>query len=271
MPNVDAAPSPGPEDRVELSVAGGIARLRLIRYPHNGIDLAMTAALHRAVEHCASRSDLRVVLISAEGRHFSVGGDLPALAAAGPGVARILDEMIGTYHRSLALLATLDVPVVAAVQGAVAGGALGLLWASDVVIAAEDLRLTTAFAPLGLSGDGGTSWYLPRLIGLRRSLEVVMANRTIDAAEAVQLGLVTRVVPLEALAAETEAEAATLAAGPTRALGAIRRLYRANQDVGLVDGLAGEQEAIVGLAASADGQEGIAAFATHRRPEFTGR
>ena len=231
----------------------------------------MTEALHRAVVQCAAREDLRVMLISADGRHFSVGGDLPALAAAGPEVGRELDVMIDTYHRSLAILATLDVPVVAAVQGAVAGGALGLLWASDVVIAAEDLRLTTAFAPLGLSGDGGTSWYLPRLIGLRRALEMVMANRTIDAAEAARLGLVSRVVPLDVLAAEAEAAAAALAAGPTRALGAIRRLYRQNQEVGLIDGLLGEQEAIVRLATSADGQEGIAAFAAHRPPEFTGR
>lgn len=259
------------EPRAEVTIADGVARLRLCRPPHNEIDRGMTEQLDRAVGACAARSDLRAVLVSAEGRDFSVGGDLASLGAAGDDVGPLLDSIIGTYHTSLATITELEVPVACAIQGAVAGGALGLLWAADLVLAADNTRLLLAFAKLGLSGDGGSSWYLPRLIGLRRALDLVMSERVIDATEAVDLGLVTSVVPLGRLEEESEAAVRRLADGPTAALGAIRRLYRQGLASDLSEALRREKEAIVRMADSADAREGIAAFQEKRQPHFEGR
>jgi 2-(1,2-epoxy-1,2-dihydrophenyl)acetyl-CoA isomerase len=268
-------PGPGPDRgdrRVELQIGpDGVAHLRLTRPPHTAIDRPLTTQLGAAVADLASDGHARSVLITAEGPNLSVGGDLVALAAAGDRVGELLDGMITEYHRALTTLAELPLPVVCALKGVAAGGGLGLLWAADVVVAADDARLVLAFAALGLSGDGGSSWYLPRLVGLRRALELVIDGRTLPAGEALALGLVTRVVPAADVDREAAQVATRLAAGPTRALGAIRRLYRDAFDRDLASQLAAEQQLVTELAASADGREGVRAFTEHRRPGWEGR
>lgn len=268
--------SPQPPDasenrRVELDVHAGVAHVRLVRAPHNAIDQAMTGQLGVAVDSLREGDGIRVVLITAEGRDLSVGGDLAALTAAGDSVGELLDEMIGGYHRTLTALADLPMPVVCALRGSAAGGALGLLWAADVVVAADDARLLLGFGALGLSGDGGSSWYLPRLVGLRRALDLAIDGRPVSAADALALGLVNRVVPAADLDREAADTAARLAAGPTLALAAIRRLYRRGLDRALEEQLVAEQAALVELATSDDGREGMRAFTERRPPDFHGR
>lgn len=258
--------------RVEVAADGPVVHLRMVRADAgNAIDPEMVAALDDAVSAAATRPGIRVVLVSAEGRAFNVGGDLTHFRSRLDDLAGELDGMISRYHATLTRLADLPVPVVCAVQGAAAGGALGLLWCADLVVAADDLKVACGFAALGLSGDGGSSWFLPRLVGLRRAAQLVMENRVLGAAEALEWGLVSRVVPREHLDAEATAVAAGLAAGPTVAYGEMRRLLRGSFAHGLAEQLDAERRAIVRCGATADAAEGLVAFAERRPPRFTGR
>lgn len=257
---------------VELTVADGIAQIALTRADaRNAVSPAWVLALADAVTRCEGRDDIRVILIRAEGPAFSVGGDLDHFAATIEQLPAQLEQMISRYHATLLTLAELPLPVVCAAHGAIAGGGLGLLWCSDVVLLAENAKLATGFARLGLSGDGGSSWYLPRLVGLRRATQLIMRGRVLSAQEALDWGLADGVVAAEELVSEAIAVAQSLAAGPTHAYGEMRRLIRRSFDVSLQEGLDAERRAIVRLGATDDAREGILAFGERREPRFHGR
>ena len=260
-----------PSRRVEVTVEAGVVHVRLVRpEAGNAIDPVWVAQLEQAVS-VAAGAGVRCMLLTAEGRAFSVGGDLVHFRGRLPRLAEELDQMISGYHATLGRLAALDVPVVCAVQGAAAGGALGLLWCADVVVAADDLKLATGFAGLGLSGDGGSSWFLPRLVGLRRARELILQNRVLSAEEAREWGLVSTIVPRDRLAPEARSVAERFAAGPTVAYGEMRRLLARSFSAGLDDQLAAERRAIVRCGATGDAAEGLTAFAERRPPVFGGR
>ena len=257
--------------RVSCEVADGVAHVRLARPDaRNAIDPALSAALEDASTACETDPRVRAVLISAEGPAFTVGGDLRHLSTYGDDLPGALDAMIPGYHRAWARWARLDVPIVCAGQGAVAGGGLGLAWIADLLLAADDAVFATAFARIGLSGDGASSWFLPRLIGLRRAQEMLIGGRTVTAAEAIEWGLVTRVVPRAALAAEASALAKHLAAGPTVAFAQMRHLLRTSWGATLEQQLDAEAAAMRLCGATADAREGIAAFAAPRPARFNG-
>ena len=260
------------EHRFALAVAGGVARLRMIRAEgRNAIDPLWVTELEAAVTALEQERSARAVLIVADGPAFSVGGDMAHFLAERGRMAAELADMVGGYHAALGRLAALPLPVVSAVNGPAAGGGLGLVWCSDVVIAADDAKFATGFAALGLSGDGGSSWFLPRLVGLRRAREMILHNRVVSAAEALDWGLIDRVVPAADLDAEAEAAAAGMAAGPTLAYGEMRQLLWRSLSVGVDDQLQAELEAIVRCGATADAREGVSAFNERRPPKFTGR
>jgi 2-(1,2-epoxy-1,2-dihydrophenyl)acetyl-CoA isomerase len=257
---------------VELVLMQDVAEIVLARVEdRNAIDPAWVRGLAAAVDGCLDGGRTRAVLIRAQGPAFTVGGDLKHFAAHADDLPGQLASMIGGFHTSLLTLAQLPVPVLCAAQGAVAGGGLGLLWAADVVLLADDAKLATAFHHLGLSGDGGSSWYLPRLVGIRRATQLILGGRVLDAGEAVDWGLADRVVPRAELVAEAMAAARALAAGPTGAYGEMRRNIRNALSVDLAGGLDAEHEAMVRCGASVDAREGIVAFAARRAPRFTGR
>ena len=261
------------ERRVAFDVDGeGIARLRLVREDaRNAIDALMVDALEAAVAACEVRPGVRCVLITAAGPSFTVGGDLDYMVDNLDRLPEELDSLIGRYHATLVRLAELPAPVVCAVRGGTAGGGLGLLWCSDVVIAADDLKLTSGFARIGLSGDGGSTWYLPRLVGLRRALDLSLGGLVLDAARALEWGLVSRVVATDELDAAAEETARRFAAGPTVAYGHMRRLLRGSTAATFAEGLAAEQTAIVDCGGTTDAREGITAFAAKRSTHFGGR
>ena len=260
------------DGRVSFTVTAGVAHLRLIRADaRNAIDPAMRDALAEAATACATDPTARVLLISADGPAFTVGGDLRHFASHTDDLAAAMATMIPSYHQTLARLANLDLPVVCAVQGAVAGGGLGLAWVADFLLAADDAVFATAFAQIGLSGDGSSSWFLPRLVGLRRAQELLLGGRTLNAAEALEWGLVTRVVPRAELAAEASTLATRLAAGPTVALAQMRHLLRRSWGASLETQLAAEFSAMDTCSRSPDAREGITAFVARRPPQFTGR
>lgn len=260
-------------ERVRVEVGqDGLAVVRLVRAAaHNAIDLEMARSISAAAVAVERAAGVRAVLICADGPSFTVGGDLPHILEQRGRVDEHLDDMLTSYHDGLERLAKLPAPVVCAARGAVAGGGLGLLWCADLVFAADDLRIIGAFGMLGLSNDGGTSWWLPRLVGLRRAQELMLTPRRLDAAEALEWGLVTRVLPNAELDGEALRLARELASGPTIALAAQRRLLRESFDRTLRDQFEEEKRTIMACGATADGDEGITAFAERRPPRFEGR
>jgi 2-(1,2-epoxy-1,2-dihydrophenyl)acetyl-CoA isomerase len=172
------------------------------------------------------------------------------------------------YHAALQILDSLEVPLVAAVHGAVAGGGLGLIYVADVVIAAEGTRFATGFSGLGLSGNGGGTWFLPRLVGMRRAAELYFGQRVLDADEGAAWGLISHVVPAADLAAVSERTARQLAGGPTRAFGEIRALLRRAHEASLSDQLQAETRALSRTAGTRDAARAIDSFMAKSRPRI---
>jgi 2-(1,2-epoxy-1,2-dihydrophenyl)acetyl-CoA isomerase len=158
--------------------------------------------------------------------------------------------------------------VISVVRGAAAGGGMSIAIAADLVLAAESAHFTVAYTAIGFSTDGGMSWTLPRLVGLRRAMELALLNERLTAAQALELGIVTRVVPDDALEAEAEKLARRLAEGPVGAHAAVKRLLRASSTSTFSSQLAVEAHTIAGLAAAPDGREGVLAFLDKRAPHF---
>ena len=257
-------------ETLDLSVADGIARLRLTNPAGaNAISLRNAQELARAVDELQSRTDVRAVLLTAEGRLFCGGGDVAGFAAAEDPPAALRD-ITAPLHTAMSGLVRLNAPVVTAVQGPAAGAGMGLVGASDIVVAAESARFVMAYTGIGLSPDGSSSWFLPRIVGTRRALELTLLNRSLTAAEALDWGLVTKVVPDAELADAAEAIAAQLAAGPTLAYGTAKRLLRDAWDHSLETHMEAERIGIATCAGTADGREGVAAFVEKRKPEFRG-
>ena len=265
-----AAPAP---EMVQFSLENGLATLRLNRPEvHNAIDANMAEGLYAAALRCANEPSLRAVLILGNGRSFTVGGDLSFIAAAkSENLPALLRSMTGPYHEALRTFSRLEAPIVAGVQGAAAGGGLGMLYCADIVLLADNAKIATGFGALGLSMDGANSWFLPRLVGLRRAAELYFEERVLDAREALDWGLANRVVPAGELEALALASATRLANGPTRAYGEVRRLFKNSLDATLSEQLGSETEALCRTAATADATGAIASFLTKTKPVFAGR
>ncbi|MCQ8190412.1 enoyl-CoA hydratase/isomerase family protein [Streptomyces rugosispiralis] len=257
---------------VGIEIDDGLARVTLRRgAAGNAIDLEMARGLRDAARACAGESvSVRAVLLTGEGKSFCVGGDLAEFSrfSGGP-LERHLLAVTDALHDALRTFAAGDAPVVAAVQGAVAGAGIGLAASADLTLAADDASFTTAYTRIGYSPDAGVSWFLPRLVGPKRALDLLLTNRRIAAAEAEAIGLVSRVVPADRLAAEALRTAEALRDGPTAAFGATRRLVATGQNADLGTQLDREARAIAAAAASAAGREGVAAFLDKRTPDFT--
>ncbi|MGP3946570.1 enoyl-CoA hydratase/isomerase family protein [Streptomyces sp. 6N106] len=256
--------------RVGIEIDDGLARVTLRRgEAGNAIDLQMARELLDAARVCAAES-VRAVLLTGEGKSFCVGGDLGEFARlSGEVLEKHLIEVTGALHEALRTFAAGDAPVVAAVQGAVAGAGIGLAASADVTLAADNASFTTAYTGIGYSPDAGVSWFLPRLIGPKRALDLLLTNRRVKAAEAEAIGLVSRIVAPDRLAAEAVRTAETLCGGPTSAFGATRRLVATGLTSDLGPHLDREARAIAAAAASAAGREGVAAFLGKRAPDFS--
>lgn len=252
-----------------LERAGAIATLRFNRPGAlNAIDVPMATALLAAVRAIAQDDSVRCVVLCGAGKGFMAGGDLATLRADPVQGAQ---DLLTPLNEAVALLAQLNAPVIAQVHGVAAGAGLSLMLQADFVLAAEGTRLNLAYINLGTSCDVGASWALPRLVGLRRALEIAMLGDTYTAAEAQGLGLVNRVVSAAELETAVQQFAQRLASGPTLAYGHMRRLMRNAFDHDLPTQLAAETKAFMACARSADLPEGIEAFHAKRPATFQGR
>ena len=255
-----------------LEAEGPIATITLNRPKAlNALDQAMAEGLEAAVEVLAGKTDLRVIVLRGAGRGFMAGGDLGVIQRGLEEGVEHVDAIMLPLHRALVRLAGLPQPVIASLHGPVAGAGMSVAMAADLAIAADDAAFTLAYTRVGTSMDGSASWHLPRLVGLRKALEIALLADTIDAAEALRLGLVNFVVPAGELEARTAALAGRLAAGPTAAYGRIKALLRESSGRDLPAQLDAERAAFHAGMATADFREGVAAFLGKRKPVFGGR
>ena len=236
----------------------------------NGIDLPTGKALMAAALDCDEDPAVRAVVLTGAGKMFSAGGDLKSFAGFGDTLPARLKELTTYLHAATSRFARMDAPLICAVNGTAAGAGFSLAIAGDLVLLAESAKLTMAYTGVGLSPDGSSSWYLPRLLGLRRAQELMLTNRRLSAAEALEWGLVNEVVPDAELADRARALATQLASGATRAFGTVKKLLATTFQESLETQLELESRGIADNARGADGREGIAAFVAKRKPEFRG-
>jgi len=253
---------------VRLDIREHVAYLTLAR-----ADAANTMNLQFGREFAAAAyavrkdADVRAVLLRGEGKNFCFGGDLRAMVAAGGNVQAYLTELTTDMHAGLVHLARTNAPVVAAVQGTAAGAGLGLVLAADLALAGKSAKFTAAYTAVGLTPDAGTTFLLPRAVGHKRAMELFITNRVLDAAQALEWGLVNQIVDDGELGETAAALAQRLAAGPAGAFGGVKRLL-AEAEPGWEAQLAREGRSIAARAETDEGREGIAAFLEKRTPKF---
>ena len=256
-------------DLVLIERSGAVATLTLnCPGKGNSIDLPMAQALLDAAILCDEDAGIRCVVLTGAGRMFCVGGDVSSFAAAGDGLPALITQLTAVLHAAVSRLARMNKPLLTLINGPAAGAGLSLAALGDIALASTAAHFTMAYTAIGLSPDGGSTWLLPRLIGLRRTQELALTNRRLTADDAAAAGLVTRVVEAESLVAEGKALAATLAAGATGAFGRTRALLTGTFAANLEDQMAAETLAITESGRSAQGREGIAAFMEKRKPAF---
>ncbi|MFJ8819562.1 enoyl-CoA hydratase/isomerase family protein [Amycolatopsis thermoflava] len=244
---------------VRWELSGGVGRITLDRPDvSNAVDLPTAQALAKAVT-AAEADDVRVVLLTGAGARFCAGGDVRSfLAAEKP--STYLHELATELEAALRRLSELPKPVVAEVQGAVAGAGLAFVLNADVVVAARSTKFRMAYSGIGLTPDCGVSYLLPRAIGTQRALELALTGRTLTAEEACGWGLVTEVVDDDALDDRAAELARTLAEGPAAAFGQAKRLIRSSFDVSRENSAADEAGTIAAAVAGSEAQRLIRRF-----------
>lgn len=253
---------------ITVEQSGAITRITLNRpEAANGMDDAMTSELADAARRCDTDAT-KVVVLTGAGRFFCAGGDLKAFASA-PSRGRFIKGVADDLHRAISTFARMDAVLITAVNGTAAGAGFSLGVSGDLVLAAESASFTMAYTRVGLSPDGSSSYYLPRLVGMRRAQELMLTNRTLSAAEAYDWGLVTQVVADDELAATSDRLAEQLASGAKGSNGAVKKLLLSSLKNSLEEQVELEGRLIADRADSADGQEGVDAFLAKRPAEFS--
>jgi 2-(1,2-epoxy-1,2-dihydrophenyl)acetyl-CoA isomerase len=248
---------------------GGIHRLHFNRPKVlNAIDTATAQALLAALRRLQDDPALRVLILSGEGRSFMAGGDI---AQFRDDPAAVPNTLIAPLNESMQIIADLRAPVIASIQGPVAGAGMSMALACDLVVAADTTRFNFAYVNLGTCSDLGASWSLPRTVGLHKALEIALLSDPIDAAEAQRLGLVSRVVAADQLGEETDKLARRLAAGAPIAQGTLKQLMRRSIERDFAGQLDAERQGFATCAATEDFKEAVYAFLEKRPATYTGR
>jgi len=255
-------------DAVALERHGAIALIELNRPEiRNALNGELKAELERMVPTLLSDKSVRSLVLTGNGTAFCAGGDLTSMRDRS---AIAMHSRMQRAHQWILLLANADVPIITAVNGSAMGAGLGLALLGDVIIAADNARFQAGFPKVGAVPDFGLPWTLPRIVGMNRAKDMLLSNRSVDAQEALAIGLVSRVVPAAQLRQEALALAQALAEGPTFAFGLTKALLRAAQSHSMSDYLRTEGNAQSLAYASDDFGEGVAAFLERRPPVFNG-
>lgn len=255
-----------------LTVADGVATVTLDQGDRgNPFDASLCAELSLAATVCDEDPAVRAVLLRAEGRFFSVGGDLGSLGASREALGPFIKNATTGFHSAVSRFARMDAPVVVAVHALAAGGGVSLLAGGDVVVAGRSAQFVAAYQRIGLAIDGGGSHHVPRRVGHGRATSFYLRSQTWSADEALAYGLIDELVDDEAVLATASAIAAGFATGPTRAFGEVKNLLASSWDTPLEAQLELEARAMARAGRTDDAWEGISAMGEKRRPEFQGR
>ena len=270
-PEVQSSSSPG--GAVLLDLTGGVATVTLNRpEAMNALDCATKDVLLATLQRVAEDAAVRCVVLTGTGRAFCVGQDLREHIALLSNQDKSLWSTVPEhYNPIIELLSTMNKPVIAAINGVAAGAGASFAFAADLRIIVDTGGFNLAFAGIALSCDSGASWTLPRLIGTARAKELLMFPRTVPATEALELGMVNRVVSAKDLPTVVGKLAETLAAGPTLAYGAIRRSVAFSAGHPLRESLAQEADQMALTGGSQDHAAAVAAFLAKEKPTFRGR
>ncbi|MCX7170867.1 MAG: enoyl-CoA hydratase-related protein [Proteobacteria bacterium] len=263
------------DESIRLDIDGAVATVILNRPQSlNALDPGMSRRLRDVTEQLETDATIRVVVLRGAGEHFMAGGDVKwfQMVLDNPADARrhILERLIAEVHASVIRLRRMAKPVVASVQGAVVGFGMSLMSACDFAIAADNSYFSLAYCQIGATPDGGATYALPRLVGIKQAMEIALLGDRLDARRAQELGLINRVVPLSDLAAETQIIVARLAQGPTAAYGRTKRLINESFERSLTEQLLAELDCFADSAVTADFAEGVNAFVDKRKPKFIG-
>lgn len=254
---------------LRLEIVDGVATLTLNRpSARNALNLEIKTALAAVLKELPARPDVRAVLLTGTGTAFSAGGDVKELDAARTAEAVLARHrwLLGSVYLPLTRLA---VPTVVAVNGLAFGAGVSLMLSCDIAIASEDAIFSLAFSRMGLVPDCGALWLLPRAVGQRRARELIFTARRFGAAEALDMGLVERVVPATELAARATELAGSLARGPRQTLAMTKRLLEQTSTASYPETLEIEAQAVAVSMSSAEHAEALAAFGEKRDPVFT--
>lgn len=256
-----------------LERKNGVARITLTRPENfNAYDLDLAAELEEAVESCGRDPKVKALILTGEGKAFCSGGDIKEMCdwmeKSKEPVSVHFQRLTRYLHATVVELNRMPKPVVAAVNGVAAGAGFSLAMACDIRLAADSARFTQAYTKIGLVPDGGSSYFLPRLAGPARAAELMFLNRVLSAQEALEWGLVSRVVGKDQLAQEAMDLACELARGPQVAHGLLKGLLRTTWELSLEGQLEEERRAMVQASLTKDFQEGIQSFLNKREPKF---
>jgi 2-(1,2-epoxy-1,2-dihydrophenyl)acetyl-CoA isomerase len=246
-----------------------IARIELNRPDEaNGLDSLMASELKQAAQLCSLDADLKVVILNASGRFFCAGGDIKEMASQGDATGEAVKSLADDLHDAISLLCRMDAVLIVAVNGVAAGAGFSIALIGDIVLASESATFTMAYTRAGLSPDGSSSYFLPRLVGLRKAQELMLLNHKLSAQQALELGLVTRVVADDSLQQQAELVAQEFVAGSKASAANVKKLLMSSFERDLETQMEIEGELVSQCASSKDGREGIQAFVDKRQPEF---
>jgi 2-(1,2-epoxy-1,2-dihydrophenyl)acetyl-CoA isomerase len=257
---------------IECTIADGLARV-VLNAPERGnpIDATFCREIRELAVDLSEHEDVRAVLLSARGKYFSVGGDIKSFARERSAIPSIVKNWTADLHSAIARLVRMRAPVVAAVHGNVAGGAVSLVASADIVCAARTANFTAAFPTIGFSADSGSTVTLSQRMGSSRTKRFLLLSETISAEEALTAGLVDFVTTGEELMQKAQSIAAKLATGATAAYGGIKQTMLRARTQGLESQMEDEAQTLAAIAHSDDAWEGLSAFLEKRTPKFRGR
>lgn len=246
----------------------GVFELVLTRPPANALSKQMAYEFRLVAAHLMRRDDVRALVLWGEGKVFFGGGDLAEMQENGAETQSNLHEMTIDIHGAINRFARMDAPVIGAITGTAGGAGMSLVAAMDMVVAGSAAKFTMGYTAAGLTPDGTSTFFLSRVVGLRRATELVLTNRMLSAEEALDWGLVNQVVPNEEALETARKLAKRLAAGPTHAFGGAKRLLIAGASSALAEAMERESFVIAAQSQHPEAKEGIDAFLNKRRPEF---
>ncbi len=255
-----------------FGVEDGVGLIRLNR-PNDGnaIILEMALELLHVATVCDENPEVRAVVLTGNGKMFCAGGDLKVFAAQGGNVSLYLKETTQALHAAISRFNWMDAPVVGAINGTAAGGGFSLALTTDIAIAAESAKFTMAYTKIALAPDGSSTYFLARIVGLRRAKELALLNPVLSARQAKEWGLINRVVADDQVLTSALEIARHWANGPTRSFGETKRLILSGATESLESQMERESRPIAAMISTSAGHEGLAAFIAKRSPVFRGK